>query len=595
MNPSVPGHVSTDKGRLDPSLIAIEKLQSMRDYSKSSTIATVLAPLLCIPLYWDNTDPFAFGTWFVAMSLAVMARYGLISSIGAVPQPDQDAQRLNIGIGLVTFVWGMGWYVFVQPSDMVSYLMYQIISLTVLFVGMVGYCINWRTFFAFVIPLKAPELLFITLHYSQIVWPIALGSMVAFYLALKMAFLFSKSWEKSFALRLKNDALIDQLIEEKNASMAANLAKSEFIATASHDLRQPMQSINIFMDLIDTQQLKQSDASIFNRMRKSVSVLNRMFNTLLDISKLDSSFVVRQSPFNLVETIHNLEETFTDQYTEKKIPLTFTGGHHLVMGDAHLLEQILRNLLANAIQYTDQGHIRVTFQTTSGTLSFSVEDTGCGIPEADLPLIFNEFFRSDHSRSQYDGLGLGLAIVTRIVKKINGQCRVQSEVGKGSVFTVHTPFALLPQEAMDSTPSVFVQHTPQEAEPPVHEPHHETSTRHLGIIENDESLQQAYRQYFTQAGYSVHIVPFEETAFRAHLALLPKLDFILSDYRLGPRNGIYFIQELREEFNHDIPACIVTADTSPQHVELFSQHNIDVMYKPIDIKSIGKFIALHMP
>jgi CheY-like chemotaxis protein len=79
------------------------------------------------------------------------------------------------------------------------------------------------------------------------------------------------------------------------------------------------------------------------------------------------------------------------------------------------------------------------------------------------------------------------------------------------------------------------------------------------------------------------------------LALLPKLDFILSDYRLGPRDGIYFIQQLREEFNHDIPACIVTADTSPLHLELFSQHSIDVMYKPIDIKSIEKFIALHMP
>lgn len=595
MNPSAHGRASFQEGHADKPLIAIEKLQSMRDYSKSSTFATVLAPLLCIPLYLDTTDSWAFVTWFSAMTLAVLARYVLIRSIQKVPHPTLDAKRLNIGIGLVTFVWGMGWFVFVQPDDIVSYLLYQIISLTVLFVGMVGYCIDWRTFFAFAIPLKVPELVFIGLHFSQIVWPVALGSMVAVYLALKMAFLFGKSWEKSFALRMKNDALIDQLIEEKNASMAANLAKSEFIATASHDLRQPMQSINIFMDLIDTHQLSESDGSIFSRMRKSVTVLNRMFNTLLDISKLDSSFVVRQSPFHLVETIHNLEEAFTDQYKEKKIKLTFKGGHHLVLGDAHLLEQILRNLLANAIQYTDNGHIRVSFQATSGALSFSVEDTGCGIPEADLPLIFNEFFRSDHSRSQYDGLGLGLAIVTRIVKKINGQCQVQSEVGKGSVFTVHTPFPILNQEAWDSTPPLPVQLSPQEAAPPADDLPAETPTRHLGIIENDESLQQAYEQYFTQAGYNVHILPFEETAFRAHLASLPKLDFILSDYRLGDRDGLYFIQQLREEFNHDIPACIVTADTSPQHLELFSQHNIDVLYKPIDIKSIEKFIALHMP
>lgn len=594
MNPSAHGRVSFQEGRSDKTLIAIEKLQSMRDFSKSSTIATILAPLLCIPLYLDTSDTWAFGVWLAVMTIAVMARYVLIQSIQEVPTP-LDAHRLNIGIGVVTFVWGMGWFVFVQPDDIVSYLLYQIISLTVLFVGMVGYCINWKTFFAFVIPLKAPELAFIALNFSQVVWPVALGSMVAVYLALKMAFLFSKSWEKSFALRLKNDALIDQLIEEKNASMAANLAKSEFIATASHDLRQPMQSINIFMDLIDTRQLSESDGSIFSRMRKSVSVLNRMFNTLLDISKLDSNFVVRQSEFHLVEIIHNLEESFADLHTEKKIKLTFKGGTEMVLGDAHLLEQILRNLLANAIQYTDQGHIQVSFEVTSGALSFSVEDTGCGIPAADLPLIFNEFFRSDHSRSQYDGLGLGLAIVNRIVKKINGQCQVQSVVGKGSVFTVHTPFAIQARRALDDPLAAAVHPLPGDAESPELGSQEPSSSRHLGIIENDEALVQAYRQYFTQAGYNVHIVPYEEAAFMAHLAFLPKLDFILSDFRLESKDGIYFIQKLREEFNHDIPACIVTADTSPQHLELFSQHNIDVMYKPIDIKTVEKYIALHMP
>jgi CheY-like chemotaxis protein len=319
-----------------------------------------------------------------------------------------------------------------------------------------------------------------------------------------------------------------------------------------------------------------------------------MFNTLLDISKLDSKFVVRESQFHLAEIIHNLEDGFTDLNTEKKVQLSFEGGHYRVLGDPHLVEQILRNLLANAIQYTDQGYIQVRFEAYSDSLSFSVADTGCGIPTADLPLIFNEFYRSDHSRSQYDGLGLGLAIVNRIVKKIQGQCRVQSEVGQGSVFTVDTPFAIVPQPLL-AAGQVFTAHnTSQDTALETNDSQAAHSKRHLGIIENDESLQQAYQQYFTQAGYSVHIIPFEEDAFVAHLEVLPKLDFILSDFRLGSRDGIYFITQLREEFNHDIPACIVTADTSPQHLELFSQHNIDVMYKPMDIKTIEKFIAHHV-
>lgn len=149
------------------------------------------------------------------MTVAVITRYVLLRSIWALPNPSQNGKVLNLAIGLVTLMWGLSWFVFVQPTDMVSYLLYQIISLTVLFVGMVGYCIHWKTFSAFIVPLKAPELLFIGLHFSEVVWPIALGSMVAVYLALKMAFVFSNSWEKSFALRLKNDALIAQLTEEK--------------------------------------------------------------------------------------------------------------------------------------------------------------------------------------------------------------------------------------------------------------------------------------------------------------------------------------------------------------------------------------------
>lgn len=570
-------------------LVAIEKLQHMHHYSKSSTVATILAPLLCIPLYQDSTPPLPFYVWLAAMAIAVMARYCLLKRIRAKDQPQRDFILLNIAIGMVTFVWGIGWFVFVQPSDMVSYLLYQIISLTVLFVGMVGYCIDWKTFSAFVIPLKLPELVFITLNFSQIVWPIALGSMVAFYLALKMGFLFAKSWEKSFSLRLRNDALFDQLIEEKNASMAANIAKSEFIATASHDLRQPMQSINIFLDMVDPSELQDKHSSIFLRMRKSVSVLNRMFNTLLDISKLDSNFAVNERPFHLTEIVNILEDRFSDLCAEKNIQLSFVDGNFVVRGDANLLEQILRNLLANAIQYTDKGAISVAFNGQSGTLGFTVEDSGCGIPAEDLPLIFKEFFRSDHSRSHYDGLGLGLSIVSRIVKKINGTCTVQSEVGQGSTFTIQTSFPVL--EKADA-----IQSSSHDAEvgSPMHR--HEqsrpsTQPIHLGIIENDDALLTAYQQYFTRSGHTVHVIPHSQADFEAHLASMPKLDFILSDFRLGEHDGIHFIQRLREEFNHDIPACIVTADTSPQHLELFSRHNIEVMYKPIDIKSVEAFIA----
>jgi len=573
-------------------LVAIEKLQYMLSFAKSSTIATILAPLLCIPLYLETTDNLLFNSWFGVMALVVLARFFLIRSINFNGDLKKNFQLLNVALGAVTLVWGSGWFIFVSTSEPTNYLVYQIISLTVLFVGMVGYCVSWKSFLWFVLPLKIPELIFIVLNYKFIFWPIPLGSMVAFYLAIKMAVLFSQSWEKSFSLRLKNDDMINQLVAEKNASIAANVAKSEFIATASHDLRQPMQSINIFVDMIEPKNLPEFENRIFSRMKTSIAVLNKMFNTLLDISKLDSGFSTINTNFSITQLINDLNVSFADVCKEKNLNLTFQSDEIIAKGDPQLVEQILRNLIANAIQYTEQGSILVTFSSENGYLRFSVTDTGHGIPAEDLPAIFTEFFRSEHSRSHHDGLGLGLTIVNRIVQKIGGECSVHSELGHGSQFIIQTRFPTIKEFRDESTDKNKQKISNNFSSTNLLETKLQTSSGfNIGIIENDFSLKDAYEQYFSKVGYSVYCIPHDESGFANSLAEIPKLHFILSDYRLGQRDGIYFIQRLREEFNEDIPACIVTADTSPKHLQLFDQLNIHVLYKPIQIQTIESFIS----
>ncbi len=570
-------------------LVANEKLQYMHSFAKSSTIATVLAPLLCIPLYLQTTDNLLFNAWFALMAILVVVRFFLIKQIDLNGDNKTNFRLLNAALGSVTFVWGMGWFIFVDTADPANYLIYQIISLTVLFVGMVGYCVSWKTFSYFVLPLKVPELIFILLNYKFVFWPIPIGSMVAFYLAIKMAILFSKSWEKSYSLRLQNDEMIAQLVAEKNASIAANKAKSEFIATASHDLRQPMQSINIFIDMIEPQNLPESESRVFTRMKNSIAVLNKMFNTLLDISRLDSGLSAQTKNFSIAQLTQDLELSFAELCLEKNLVLVFQHHDLFATGDPQLVEQILRNLLANAVQYTETGSIVVNFENEHGHLKFSVQDTGHGIPAEDLPVIFDEFYRSEHSRSHHDGLGLGLSIVNRIVQKIGGKCHVISTLGLGSIFTIQTqyPVSQVVLTTSKTNHSANTLETHQKEKLDIDS----SSRKNLGIIENDLSLMTAYAQYFTKAGYAVHSIPYEEAEFNQFLAEIPNLHFILSDYRLGKHDGVFFIQKLREEFNDDIPACIVTADTSPQHLELFDQLNIHVLYKPIDIQKIEQFIA----
>lgn len=565
--------------------VALEKISYMHGFAKTSTPATIIAPLLCIPLF-DSVDLGSnFHIWLGMMVVAVMVRIFLIRSIRLDDDAATNFAKLNWAVGIVTSVWGLGWLMLVPGMDPVNYLIYQVISLTVLFVGMVGYCVHWKTFFSFALPLKITELLFIIIHSQLIIWPIAIGSLVNFYLALKMGFFFSKSWEKSMALRFKNEKLFDQLVQEKNVSVAANIAKSEFIATASHDLRQPMQAINIFVELLNLNNLKEVEKSIFQKMRSSITVLNKMFNTLLDISKLDSKMDTAYATFELDAMLDDLIPSFQQLAAEKKLDLRFDHEHFMIHGDANLLSQLLINLLSNALQYTTSGSVKVNFSNDQGKLVLTVSDTGCGIPEEDLPFIYKEFFRSQRSRPQHDGLGLGLSIVSRILHRTGGSVSVETEKDKGTVFTVHTHFDITGMAA-DSTPQLD-----PDTQAPLTSAKESPDSLHLGILENDSALMYAYLEFFVSQGYVVHPIPHEEAEFKHALMTIPKLDFILSDYRLGDKDGIYFIEQLREEFNQAIPACIVTADTAPQHLTLFKQLDIEVLYKPMDIASIAKFVG----
>lgn len=564
-----------------------EKLRHISSNAKTNTPASILAMFLCALLYVQTTQAAWLHTWLGWMTLAIAARHFLTKLTDINSDLETNFQFLNLGLGLVPLGWGIGWFIFVNSSDQSSYLTYLMISQTVLFVGMATYCINWPSFLCFLLPLKIPELIYTAYNYQEDYLHVYLMSLVAFGLAIKIASRLSQLWESSVDLRLSNASMIDQLTVEKNASIAANIAKSEFIATASHDLRQPMQSINIFVDTIESKNLPEFENRIFSRMRQSITVLNKMFNTLLDISKLDSEVQTATVDFSVAQLIADLTSHFSDLAKEKNLSLEFDFVEMSVRGDSGLTAQIFRNLLANALQYTDHGRIVVKIGTDEeGCLIFSVQDTGQGISTEDLPIIFREFFRSESARSHHDGLGLGLSIVNRIVQKIGAVCTVRSELGQGSLFTVKTRF---PVSAVRSSLGEFKGEA--KAKKLVDGSNMSAFSATIGIIENDLSLKHAYQQYFVQAGYSVFLIPHEKNAFIECLATLPQLSFILSDYRLAEHSGVFFIQKLREEFNENIPACIVTADTSPKHLKLFDQLNIDVLYKPVEIALVESLIS----
>ena len=578
--------------------VAYEKLQYMHQFAKSSTFATILAPLLCIPIYLNNIQVWRFNLWFFIMTAVVIIRLYLIYKIDLKGIVQKNIRLLNWGVGITTLAWGLGWLLLVEDLTPLNYLIFEIISLTVLFVGMVGYCVNLSSFISFVLPLKVPEFIFLALYHQFVVWPVAIGSFITFYLAIKMAVLFSKSWEKSISLRFKNESLFNELRAERDISIAANIAKSDFIATASHDLRQPMQAINIYLELFGSNQIEKQFSSIVNKLKVSVEQLNRMFNALLDISKIDAqSIAVHNQIFSIAPLLNELEEVFQPIAAEKNISLSCLGPQIKVQGDKSLLQRILNNLISNAIQYTKAGYIEVKFLIVENHLEVTVRDTGCGISVEDSALIFKEFFRSENTRAMHDGLGLGLSIVNRLANLIDAKLKVESKVGVGTTIRIKTKFLVCTSADSDETDiaghsnnsELSTESAQVENINGVH------PSMHIAIIEDDPILLEAYNNLFITAGFIVHLIPVVHEELSNSLLDIDHLDFILSDFRLGEKNGVDFIQSIREEFNAEIPALLLTADTSPQHIQLFAELNIRVLYKPIkstDILSyVGEFLS----
>jgi signal transduction histidine kinase len=561
-----------------------EKLNYMYEFAKASTFATFLAPILCIPLYDTEIDSWRFSAWFTLMFLAVALRLWIIRKIDLSGDIGLNIIKLNWGIGLTTFAWGLGWLFLIQHSTPLNYLSFEIISLTVLFVGMVGYCVNLWSFISFVLPLKLPEIVYVSLNYETIVWPIAAGSLVTFYLAIKMAVLFSKSWEKSVSLRHQNELLVNQLLEEKNASVAANIAKSAFIATASHDLRQPMQAVNIYLELLNIKHLDAYVGSVINKIKTSVDQLNKMFSRLLDISKLDAqTIVLTDKLFNALELADDASHLFEVQSQSKSLKLIFICHSFNVYGDKTLIQQVLNNLLSNSIQYTTNGEISVSLYDDMGFLTIEVRDTGCGIDPAEQQKIFNEFYRIPVSRSMHDGLGLGLSIVSRIIKLLGAELTLDSTVGLGSTFKIKTKFPVEKTTNLESNAKIseFSNH------------HHTIDTTwatglhelsfvpQIAIIEDDITLLHAYTNLFKSKGFHVHEINGNLAELDLNMMEIDHLDVILSDFRLNQFTGLEFIQKLREEFNKEIPALLLTADTSPIDIKKFDQLKIQVLFKPV--------------
>lgn len=356
----------------------------------------------------------------------------------------------------------------------------------------------------------------------------------------------------------------------KNEAESALSAKSRFLATASHDLRQPLHSLTLLNKAL-LKSIDQPEAKKMLGMQgDSLFSMARLLNSLLDISKLESGTVAPQmSDFTLRPLLEQLSAEFAAEADEKGLELSLeTSDKSIVHSDPGLLTQLLQNLLANAIHYSKIGKVSIVSSQDNNRLKISVSDTGIGIPPEQLSHIFEEFHQVDRNPQQrHGGIGLGLSIVQRIAALLDTQVEVKSEVGRGSTFSISLPvgdpgFSAVPEK--EKNPLDTIQ-----------------KNALILLIDDDPDVLDASEMLLSmEQGFEIICASSPQEAYSLMDKRLP--DLIITDFHLNHKeSGMDIIAKAKTKDGRQIPAILVSGDTSPE-VGTISRENLKVMTKPLE-------------
>jgi two-component system, sensor histidine kinase len=563
-----------------------EKASHITKAARSATIANVLAPLLCIPAFKDEVRPMQLGIWLTYMLVVVAVRTWIVFRLKfkaeEIINPQQNLTLMTLALGSMGIGWGMGWVLMAPDLLIINRVIYVYMITAALMGSMFAYSVHKATFYAFTLPIMIPSLTTALWSVDIFPWTFSVGMATVYIVVLGISKSFSQTFEDSVRLRFRNERLYQALANERDQSVAANVAKSKFIAVASHDLRQPMHAVNVYLDIVNADNFPEQDKLLLTKIKSSVTSLNSMFDSLLNISKLDAHVTpINNRTFGLQELANTLRDLYETRTKNKGLTFKISCRDLNICGDKLLLQQIIGNLISNAIQYTEAGLIEVKLITQNDRLAIEVIDTGCGVEESEQQHIFGEFYRADRTRSLHDGLGLGLSIVQRLCSLIGADVYLHSKLDEGSQFVVVTPYLV-----SSSDEHIEIAESSQK-------PLHTLRTlqgKYIGVIEDNPIIVDAYRQTLANEGAYVYVLSEFESELEAQLESINRIDCILSDYRLSQTTGDMLIQKIRENYNEEIPAIIVTADTSPSHVNLFAKLNVQVLHKPISFQAVLQVI-----
>jgi len=381
------------------------------------------------------------------------------------------------------------------------------------------------------------------------------------------------------------ETLERKVVERTHQLELANLAKSRFVAVASHDLRQPLHALGLFIAQLRSRLEPTDRERVIERVETSLAALNELFDALLDISKLDAGVLsTHPTHFPIDRILDRLRATFAGAAAAKGLSLRVVPSTAWVHTDPILLERVLLNLVSNAVRYTFRGSVLVGCRRRAGRLDIEIWDTGPGIPDDQRQNIFGEFVRlGDTGGKENSGLGLGLSIVQRLCELLSLPIAFESTLEKGTCFRVTLPIVASQLAAPASPPEAAV--VVRAGRDPV-----------VLVVDDDALVLEGMNGLLKSWGCQVATFSSAGGALAGASSWSGRdPDLIIADYTLPDgKSGLELIAALQAVFSAEIPAFIISGDTSPDRLRMVRNSGFHLLHKPVSPMALRSMLARYL-
>jgi two-component system, sensor histidine kinase len=579
-----------------------DEVQAAYDYLPTTLAGNAAGVTVIVLLFWGSEPQAALWFWLACSAAIWCARLALGQRFRrALPTTLADwttwQRRAQWGTLASGANWGLAGSLFHAGSQGIQETGVVLVVYTFCVAAMPILATQPRIYFSYLALAAAPLVIRIAAFGDA--YHLQLAALLTLIVGLTAALggTYRQAMARVIVLKLRlSEALVQQRHEKKLAEDArreaeiANRAKTQFFAAASHDLRQPLHAMGLFAQALRERTRDSEVAPLVNSINESVDALEGLFTELLDVTRIDSGAIdVQPRHFALADLLRSVRLHFEPDAFEKGLGLRFRGAQHNAFADPLLVERIVRNLVANAIRYTEDGTVLVGCRRRGNTLRLQVWDTGVGIAPEQQQRVFEEFYQVRGTNAaapgQRKGLGLGLAIVKRLADLMGAPLTLQSWPGRGTLFTLELPVGAAPLAAAAPRTGAIMQALTLEG-------------RRIVVVEDDSAVRAGLEALLL--GWGASLQTFSSvaacTAWTTQCAAAePTPDLAIVDYRLEDgRDGIEALRALRGRFGARLPAIMISGSTM-SHVEALAQeHHFHLLVKPVLPNKLRAMIAFKL-